>query len=818
MNEDFSKDDIMSKILEVISFATKEFLRAYNWKDKIQDVLKRAGEAAEVSRVYIFENDFDSKRGLVTNQTFEWTATGISSQLENKNLQNLAYEEITELKGKLENNKRFEGMVRTLKDPLKKVLEEQDIQSVLLMPVFVENEWWGFIGFDDCVNERRWDEETVKLLDILSHIIAAAISKTKSNEDIELSRKYFVTLFEQAPEAITIVDPDGSIEQINREFQRIFNYTEKEAVGKNLDELIASPNVRDEATKLTKAAANGEHINIEGLRNTKDGVPVYVSITGMPIQFGDEHKGIYVIYRDISERKLAEKNLQESQTKFKTLFDSSTDAIFLMKDDIFIDCNKSATEIFQTDEEELIGESPLKYSPLYQSNGRKSEEIIRERINKALEGEAQSFEFTHTNGKGHHFDTEVSLKKVVLKDNTFLQAIVRDITERKKSEKELKKAKDKAEESDRLKTAFLASMSHEIRTPMNHILGGLDLLLDPDISKEEKEDFHNIIKNSSNQLLKLIDDIIDVSQLDSGQLEIKKDAFALNDFLGEIKDEADKLRGDKQNVDFTVNTSAHLKEFDNIYTDKVRLKQVLISLISNAFKFTNSGSVELGYSKKTNDLLQFYVMDTGIGIPAESKDVIFEQFRQVDYEHTREYEGAGLGLTIAKGLVLLLGGDIWVQSEEGKGSTFHFTVNISKPQKTKAPATPTTKEPSGSYDWKGKNILIVEDEEMNYQYLKTVLKKTQANVMWAEDGLDGVNQAKENDVHIILMDIQLPEMNGYEATRKILESKPNVPVIAQTAHALKEEKSKCFEAGAVDYMAKPLNRKKLLELIDKHII
>jgi len=817
MNADNSKENIKSNILRVISFATNQFLKDSDWKDNIDVLLKLLGEAAQVSRVYIFKNGYDKNNRLVMNQLFEWTSDSITPQINNEQLQNLPYEDFQQWYNVLSKRQRFEGIVKNLDEPLKSILKSQEIKSVLVMPIQVENTWWGFIGFDDCINERQWDNEIIYLLNIIADIIGAAISKTKSQEEIELSRQYFETLFNQAPEAITIVDPNGIVKQVNEEFKRIFNYTEKEVLDKNLDDLISEPDKREEAGSLTKAAANGQRINIEGLRKTKDDVPVYVSITGMPIQFGDEHKGIYVIYRDISERKLAEKNLEESQTKFKTLFESSSDAIFLMKDDIFIDCNRAAINMFKTQEEELIGESPLKFSPIYQPDGQKSEDIIKQKINEALEGATNFFEFTHINGQGKYFNAEVSLNKVVLKENNFMQAIIRDITERKKSEKELKEAKEKAEESDRLKTAFLASMSHEIRTPMNHILGGLDLLLDPEITREEKEEFQTIIKNSSSQLLKLIDDIIDVSQLDAGQLEIKKETFSLNSFLKEIREEAKTLRGGS-NVEFQINTSAHQHEFDTIHTDKVRLKQVLISLISNAFKFTNEGGIELGYSKKSSDILQFYVSDSGIGIPKESKDVIFEQFRQVDYEHTREYEGAGLGLTIAKGLVLLLGGDIWVESTEGEGSTFYFTIKTSKPKHAPKAAEKPATEASKTYNWEGKNILIVEDEEMNYQYLKTVLKKTKANVLWAEDGVEGVKKAKENDIHVVLMDIQLPELNGYEATRQILKEKPDIPIIAQTAHALKEEKSKCFEVGAVDYMAKPLNRKKLLELIDKHII
>lgn len=806
-----------AKLIEAISFSSENILQKRHWQENIYEVLKRLGEIMQVSRVYIFENAYDKHDNLVMSQRSEWAESGVTKELDNEKLQNLPYKVFPEMQAKLARKQHFTALTKDLSQSAREILEKMDVVSILLMPVFIEDEWYGFIGFDDCRQERQWDKESILILNTIANLIGTAIQKSHSQDSLELSQQYFASLFDKAPEGIAIVSPDGIIKQVNNEFCRLFGYSAKEVTGKNLDELILTPELLDEAQALTKAAAQGEKVKTEGVRYTKESVPTYVSILGVPITFQGENQGIYVIYHDISERKMAEKNLQESQTKFKTLFDSSKDAIFLMKEDIFIDCNRAATLMFDTTEEEIIGESPLKFAPMYQPSGVESEQIIKEKIHQALQGETLLFDFTHITGKGVSFETEISLNKVILKESTFIQAIARDITERKNSEKNLLLAKEKAEESDRLKTAFLASMSHEIRTPMNHILGGLDLLLDPDISEEEKEEFHTIIKKSSHQLLKLIDDIIDVSHLDAGQVDIQKEGFKLNEFLQEIEEEANTFWQDKPHLDFQINTSAHVKPLDQIYTDKVRLKQVIISLLSNAFKFTNEGSIELGYKLKNPGTLLFYVTDTGIGVPDESKKVIFEQFRQVDYEHTREFEGAGLGLTLAKGMVELMGGDIWVDSEPEKGSTFFFTINIEEaaPKKEVKPAY-TGKE-SPDYDWENKTILIVEDEEMNYQYLKTVLRKSKANLLWAENGVEGVALAKKNDVNIVLMDIQMPEMNGYEATRQILENKPDIPIIAQTAHALKEEKSKCLDAGAIDYMAKPLNRKKLLELISKHI-
>jgi PAS domain S-box-containing protein len=805
-----------AQLIEAVNFSSEKILHAKNWEKNIYEVLEKLGRITNVDKVYIFENSYDENDNFVMTRRFEWVNNDLQ-QTGNDQLTTLSYQIAPKIHDTLAKKQPFTAPVKALEQPVKDILTKQGIVDILLTPIFVEDQWHGFIGYSDYKQERKWDQESILILQTIANIIGNAIQKTYSRKSLEISQQYFASLFDKAPEGIAIVSPDGIVKQVNDEFCRLFGYKPKEAVGNNLDELILPREMLNEARELTQAAAKGEKVKTEGVRYTKESVPAYVSIIGVPIIFREKNEGIYVIYHDISERKLAEKNLQESQTKFKTLFDSSKDAIFLMKEDIFIDCNKAAISMFETTEEEVIGESPLKFSPLYQPSGEESEQLIKNKIQQAMQGDSLTFDFTHISGKGVTFETEISLNKVILKESTFIQAIARDITSRKKSEKDLLFAKEKAEESDSLKTAFLASMSHEIRTPMNHILGGLDLLLDPDISAEEKEEFHNIIKKSSTQLLKLIDDIIDVSHLDAGQVDIKKESFQLDEFLREMEEEVNNFWEDKPHLDFQINTSAHVSHINHIHTDRVRLKQVLISLLSNAFKFTNEGSIELGYELKNDDTLRFYVSDTGIGVPPESKKVIFEQFRQVDYEHTREYEGAGLGLTLAKGMVELMGGNIWVESEDGKGTTFYFTINI----EPAAPAPETKPAYSGKeskeYDWENKTILIVENEEMNFQYLKTVLRKTKANLLWAENGVEGVKMAKENEVDIILMDIQMPEMNGYEATRQILEIKPDIPIIAQTAHALKEEQNKCFDAGAVDYMAKPLNRKKLLELISKYI-
>jgi PAS domain S-box-containing protein len=804
-------------IMNAISRIAQKLLGSNSWEEPIHEVLSLIGQATEVSRVYIFENSYNEAGALVMSQRYEWVAKGISPQIDNPELQALPYKEMLAFQKPLSQNQQFYGIVSEMDSPIKDILSAQEILSILINPIHFDDKWWGFIGFDDCTQPRSWEEADRRSIHTLGSLLGSAIKQSLFRKETDLKKEYFSSLFDKAPEGIAIVSPEGQIEQINEEFTKLFNYTENEAVGRNIDDLIVAPEMMNEARDLTRSAARGDKVVAEGTRYTKDHVPVYVSIMGVPIRFEGESKGLYIIYRDISEQRMAEKNLQESQAKFKMLFESTTDGIFLMKDDIFVDCNSSATAIFETTEDELIGESPEKFSPLYQPNRKKSTDFFRDKIHAALHDIPQLFEFTFISAKGRQFVAEINLNAITLKENRFIQAILRDITERKQAEQELLLAKEKAEESDRLKTAFLASMSHEIRTPLNHILGGLDLLLDPEISHEEKEEFNEIIKNSSNQLLKLINDIIDVSHLESGQVEISKSAFSMKDILDDVKEIGEKCQAANPSVELQINTSGHTKLLDNIYSDRNRLKQVLTSLLSNAFKFTKQGTVEFGYSLKSTSMVEFYVSDTGIGIPEDSYELIFEHFRQVDYTHTREYEGAGLGLTLAKGIVELLGGDIWLKSELNKGTTFYFTISTKAPEVKQKPVA-FTESANLQFDWSGKTILVVEDEEMNYQYLKTVLRKTNASILWAENGLKAVELASQNDIHLVLMDIQMPEMNGYEATRKILKMKPNTPIIAQTAHALKEERSKCINAGAVDYMSKPLNRKKLLNLIDKYIL
>ncbi len=387
-----------------------------------------------------------------------------------------------------------------------------------------------------------------------------------------------------------------------------------------------------------------------------------------------------------------------------------------------------------------------------------------------------------------------------------------------KEREKLMRAKVKAEESDILKTAFLSNMSHEIRTPMNAILGFSNLLSHKDISALEKEEFVNLIRINGKNLLTLVEDIIDISKIDSGQLQIKNSPFCLHDILKDIYDSFwDDIRRKGQ-----LNLKLYLNEgisdtHTMILSDGVRLKQILINLVGNGIKFTERGFVEFGYELTGDDVLQFYVKDSGIGLPKGKEQEVFERFSKFSStEKHRLYGGTGIGLSIAKDLVHLMGGKIWVQSEVGVGSTFFFTLPYHKVRNTGIQVH--ARKQINAYNWEGKTFLVAEDEEDNFRYLEVALSISNASLIWARNGAEAVDIFNRiPNIDLVLMDIKMPEMDGYAATKEIKKKSKGVPVIAQTAYAMSEEREKSIEAGCDDYIAKPINYEDLLSIIHKYV-
>lgn len=409
----------------------------------------------------------------------------------------------------------------------------------------------------------------------------------------------------------------------------------------------------------------------------------------------------------------------------------------------------------------------------------------------------------HIKGQHSYDSSEINIIRT-------LSTLISNGFERVQYEQSLRSSKVKAEEADRLKSAFLANLSHEIRTPMNSIIGFSDLLADPDLTTDQREDFIALIRKSGDTLLSIIENIIDISKLETNQLTVVHDECHVSRILDDLYfsfSQDPKVR-EEESVKLRMN-----KPFRNyvIESDPFRLKQVLTNLIDNALKFTENGIVEFGFEKTNDKQLLFCIKDSGIGISQDQIDLIFHRFRKLNYDYTRQYGGTGLGLSISKSLIELMGGKIWVESEPGKGSSFYFTI----PDKPFGQAQDADDSIQASKTmWAGKKILIADDVEANFKVMELLLQNVQIEVVWAKNGKEALEIClNDPSINAVLMDIQMPVMNGYEATRLIKKDLPDLPIIAQTAYAMSGEREKCLAHGCNEYLAKPIRAAELYKVI-----
>jgi PAS domain S-box-containing protein len=379
-----------------------------------------------------------------------------------------------------------------------------------------------------------------------------------------------------------------------------------------------------------------------------------------------------------------------------------------------------------------------------------------------------------------------------------------------KTNNDLEIAKQKAEQSDRLKTAFLQNMSHEIRTPLNGIIGFTSLLKDIENTREEINEYASVITQSGKRLVELVNNILDISLIETAQTTVHKEIFSLNDMISDLYNFYIPIAAAK-NLDMIVDIPDNIDE-KPIYSDQLKIHQIMSNLINNALKFTHKGSITFGYSiDKSNG--RFFVKDTGIGIREESLTDIFDRFTQIDSSITRGFEGAGLGLSICKGMVEILEGRIWVDSKPGVGSAFYFDIPFDQAENRNF-ETPVN--PKSSISGK-KKILIAEDDDISYEYLKKILDNHSYQLLYAKNGADAVWIVKNNpDIDLVLMDIKMPVMDGMEATKQIKKIRPELPIIAQTAYSFNEERALIMQAGCSDYLSKPIDREKLLKIIERY--
>ena len=676
----------------------------------------------------------------------------------------------------------------------------------------------------ECIKQGATDYVTKENLVRLAPAITAALDKKETRlkkEEVERafleSERRFRYSFDHANVGMCLIDLNDNILQANPKLSQILGYSGEELEKANIYDITHSDDIEfSKKIHLNCISGKSESAEFEKRYIHKNGNSVWVYISLSLIKDPQE-KPLYFIshIQDISQRKASEDEIR----KLFLAVEQSPSIVCITDVDGRIEyVNTRFLEVSGYTFDEIHGQNPR-----ILKSGELGQDYYEELWKTITSGKIWKGEFHNMKKNGEYYWVLASIAPIKDEKGTITHfvAMQEDITFRKEMEGDLVKAKEKAEESDRLKSSFLATISHELRTPLNAIIGFSELLLRGEGNIHDKVlDYAKIIFDSGKNLLGIINDIFDISMIEANEVMLYPEIFSVNGLFNEVRNNFmnhDEIVSKKLKLTFLKNLK---DDEDMIFTDRVKFTRVLTNLIGNAIKFTDKGEIDVGYYvNNTNHTpwLEFYVKDTGIGIPEDKIELIFERFRQVDDTNTRRFGGSGLGLSIAKKIIELLGGKIWVKSEPGKGSTFFFTLPFTtSDQQNKEINTSDTEM---LINWDNKTVLIVEDVEMNYLYIDEILEDTGINRLWAKTGNEALQLFKQHNdkLDIILMDIMLPDIDGYEVTKQIRSVNDSVPIVAQTAFALSGDQEKTIDAGCNDYIPKPINQEELLKLMGKYL-
>ncbi|MCA9310387.1 MAG: PAS domain S-box protein [Phycisphaerales bacterium] len=644
-------------------------------------------------------------------------------------------------------------------------------------------------------------------------------------------------LLDDSSDAIKSLDLTGHIIEWNAGAERMYGYPETAAIGMSIRELLPVER-SDEMMRMIDQLKRGERIRpFETQRVAADGRLVDIWCTITLLEGRDEEPDTIVVTdRDITERKRGEMALHESEARTRAIVEAAVDGIITINEDGVIEsANPAAERLFGYTFEELIGSnvSSLMPAPYCKEHDGYIRRYVRNGVKKII---GIGREVTGLRKDGSTFPMDLAISELQFGERRIFTGIVRDITERKRFEHDLmqqaafvaennrilKEARSRAEEATAAKSSFLANMSHEIRTPMTAVLGFAEQL-QRDVTEEERAAAVETILRNGRHLLEIINDILDLSKIESGQLAIERLACSPVEIAFEIESLM-RVRSQAKGIEFMIEFDTPMPQA--IKTDPTRLKQILINLVGNGIKFTDSGSVELhvGYEDGESGRLWFDVVDTGIGLTAEQVKRLFQPFVQADESTTRQYGGTGLGLAISQRLAGLLDGEIKVESQQGGGCNFRVEIGAPRVKDTPLIDSPTrhrVRPTSGSQSemasLEGLRILVAEDGPDNRRLLDHLLRSAGATVKIVEDGraaMEVAMQALEGDpFDVIVMDMQMPVLDGYEATRSLRRLGYARPVIALTAHAMSDDRQKCMDVGCDEYLTKPIDRLELTQTI-----
>lgn len=689
------------------------------------------------------------------------------------------------------------------------------------VPLILENRTIGVIAVQSYDNKNCYNLNDVELLDFISGQVAISIERKKNEEKINAQNARINAIFENGSHLVWSVNRDLIFTSYNQNFAKLFNHLFKTSP----ENYSKDPTVLDipygEIWETNyKKAFDGIPVNFEVKFDDEQGKEIWREVFLNPIVDPDGNiNEVSGIAHDITEKKYSELALLESEEKFRTIFESFQDIYFRCKLD-------GEITVVSPSVEELVGYSPntvlnrnITNYYLYSS---KTKHLIRTLIKKKA---VRNFEASLVKKNGNIINCICNVRFVYDKNNkaTQIEGVARDITNLKKANLELVKAKEVAERSVKVKDLFLANMSHEIRTPMNGIIGMIDLISGTKLNNEQKN-YIQTIKRSSETLLNILNDILDLSKIEAGKMQLKKHPVRLKTVMEKLYALFSQQALSK-NTNLYYHIDKKLPEY--IIVDETRLLQILSNLTSNAIKFTDGdGSIDIGVKRPSNkdgsNMIKVDVTDSGIGISEENLNKLFYTFNQLDNSTTKTYSGTGLGLSISKELCKLMNGDIGVSSTEGLGSTFWFTFEAEE-------ADPNMVLESEAYDknidlqsyFKSKKpyILLVDDNLVNRQVAGEILKKSGCKVDLAVNGFKAIEKAKAKNYDCILMDIQMPDMDGVVATQKIrnIRKDKTPPVIAMTAYSMKEDRERFIKQGLDDYIAKPIRANELIKKVQSWV-
>ena len=638
--------------------------------------------------------------------------------------------------------------------------------------------------------------------------------RSETERELKESEKKYRELSLQLPQTTFELDRNFNMVFINRFGSQALGYSDDDLrAGLNIFQVVAEED-RERAKEDINRAMQGSPKAGEYRLVKKDGSTFPAIAYTIPIIKEEMIAGLRGIFLDISERKRTENALKESENKFRILAEESLVGVYIVQDGIFKYVNPRFAEMFGYSVEEMIH----KIGPVDLTSADEYEKLDECMID-GLAGKNGSFyfEIKGITKNGEIVDIQIFGSMTNYESRPALMGTALDITERKRIEKALLRAKDAAEAAARAKSDFLANMSHEIRTPMNAVIGMTSLILRTDLSLEQRE-YLVTIKNSGEALLSIINDILDFSRIERGKIDLECNPL---DLEACIEESVALMATMARNKDLDLQYIAKGDLPDAIEGDEARIRQILVNLLSNSVKFTERGKIVVRCEaiNPDRDKLEIHISveDTGIGISQETMSRLFHPFSQADASTSRKYGGNGLGLAISKRLVELMGGRIWAESIVSKGSIFHFTFPTRKASKPVNRALPSAMPKDQPGQNKKRSILLAEDNAVNQRMAMLMLKKLGYSADKVSNGLEVLSALEKKSYDLILMDVQMPEMDGLEATMEIRKRWPSnvLKIVALTAHAIAGDREKCLEAGMDDYLCKPINIEDLKETLER---